>query len=312
MTKTTSLLFPGQGSQVVGMGKTFYQQFPEARLVFEHANDILQTSLSSVIFEGPLEDLTKTRIAQPALFVTSLAILAVLQSKFHLSPICAAGLSLGEYTALVATKTLSFEEALPLVAARASFMHDACEQFPGKMLAILGLSDDEVIELVRSLNKPTELYCANFNCPGQVVVSGTPSAIDIAANAAKERGVRSVMLQTSGAFHSGLMKKAQDQLEPLLRKTTFIAPSFHLAMNTTGTFVETTAAIQENLINQVTSSVLWHKCVASCAASSPSLFLEIGPGKSLCNMNKRMGMTIPSVSVETVDDLAIVEKHLSS
>lgn len=311
MTASVALLFPGQGAQIVGMGSSFFKNYTEAKRLFEQADDVLHSRLSRTIFEGPSSELTLTRIAQPALFITSLAILAVIQSRVQLSPVSAAGLSLGEYTALVASGVLSFEDALKLVQTRASLMHEACERTPGQMLAILGLSDSEVIALVESLNIPDELWCANFNCPGQVVISGTPQAIETAISATKSLGARAVPLQTHGAFHSGLMEYAQKQLEPVLRSTPLHSPSIPLAMNVTGQFVNAPAEIRENLIKQVSSSVLWHQCVATCTCAKPDFFLEIGPGKTLAGMNKRMGLAIPTLSIESVEDFAKLETALA-
>jgi len=304
-----ALLFPGQGAQYVGMGNSFYKNFPRARELFEHANDILHTDLSSIIFDGPEDLLTETKTAQPAIFVTSTAILRVLKEEFSLPiPVCTAGLSLGEYSALTAANALDFENALRLVSLRASLMHKACETTHGGMVVILGLKDEQITTMVSELNMPSDIWCANFNCPGQVVVSGTQKGLVSAQEAAKALGAkRALPLQVHGAFHSGLMSTAQKGLQEALAATPIKSPDIPIAMNATGQMTTSPDAIKENLGKQVTASVLWHQCVHTCMQKDPTHFIEIGCGSTLTGLNKRIGVKIPTISIETVDDLKALD-----
>lgn len=308
-----SLLFPGQGAQYVGMGKSFYEGCPVAREVFDHANDILGFHLTDVIFTGPESTLVQTKMAQPAIFVTSYAIFQSIRHQFSLpAPVCAAGLSLGEYSALAAAGAISFESALPLVNLRGRLMHEACEQAKGTMLVIMGLPDDQVRHMVDQLHMPDDLWCANFNCPGQVVISGTLRGIEAAQKAAHECGAkRALPLNVHGAFHSGLMKTAQRGLETALNEVHFSMPETHVAMNVTGHYADSVEQIRSLLVQQVTSSVLWHACVTTCANDELSCFLEIGCGKTLTGLNKRIGVSVPTIAIETIDDLKSLEPLLA-
>lgn len=312
MTKF-AYLFPGQGAQYVGMGKEFYEQFAEAKMVFDEAEEILQHSLANIILNGPDSRLTETKTAQPAIFVTSWAILAVLQRLFGLEPpVATAGLSLGEYTALGASEKISFQKLLPLVQLRGQSMHEACEKEGGTMLVVMGLTDEQVYDMVASINLPQELCCANFNCPGQVVVSGTHFGIQQAEAAAKRLGAKKTLsLQVHGAFHSVLMQEAMDRLEPSIRALPLSESSVPLAMNVSGSFAHAPEQIKENLVSQICSSVLWHRCVLACETASPDYFLEIGCGKTLASLNKRIGAKSPTISIESVQDIATLEKALA-
>ncbi|MEI6532181.1 MAG: ACP S-malonyltransferase, partial [Chlamydiota bacterium] len=234
MDKGLALIFPGQGAQYVGMGKDFFDTYPTARFVFQEADEILGTYLSKTIFEGPEEELTRTENSQPGIFVVSMAILRVVKEQFpHLKPRMAGGLSLGEYSALCAAEVFSFEEALKLVAARAQYMNEACEQKKGTMAVILGLAPEAVEDI--SLEN---LWVANYNCPGQIVISGSHSAIEKASTIAKEKGAKRVLpLSVQGAFHSGYMESAEKLLKERIEETLFCTPRLEVAMNVPGTFV---------------------------------------------------------------------------
>lgn len=312
-TPRIALLFPGQGAQYVGMGKTFYEAYPLVRQIFEQADDLLKRNLSHTILNGPEEALTETKTAQPAIFVTSYAILQALRHHFSLpTPTCTAGLSLGEYTALTAAGVIPFEAALRLVSLRGALMHEACERHKGTMLVVMGLGDDQVRTMVHELRMPSDIWCANFNCPGQVVVSGTPKGIEAAANAAKSLGAkRTIPLQVHGAFHSQLMNDAKEGLEQALSEAPLTMTPVHVAMNVIGQFAENVEQIRELLVSQVTSSVLWHQCVAACTTQEISCFMEVGCGKTLTNMNKRIGVDVPSFAIETTADLHVLESLLS-
>ena len=311
--KRTSYIFPGQGAQYVGMGRDFYRDFPVAKRLFEEADDILQRNLSAIIFEKDEAELTQTKNSQPAIYVTSMAILRVLEEQFGKVPFATAGLSLGEYTALTAAHKLSFQETLPLVQARGLYMHEACEATSGTMAVVLGLENEQVIEVVRELQMPNELWCANFNCPGQVVISGTRKGVEIGSKACLEKGAKKVIpLQVHGAFHSGLMKTAQEQLGPKIEKAPIQESAIQLVSNVTGDFVKSPEQIKKALIQQVSSPVLWQKAIRTLDTASTDLFIEIGPGKTLSAMNKRIAVTAATISVEKVEDLKIITERLSS
>lgn len=302
--KKIAFLFPGQGAQTVGMGKDFYQQFSVAREVFQHGDDILGRSLSKIIFEGPAETLTETRNSQTGIYLTSIALLRVLQEQFpDIQPSFCAGLSLGEYTALTAAGNLSFETCLPLVQFRGEAMNAACEATQGTMAALFGLSAEEVEALVKELNLPRDLWAANFNCPGQTVISGTLKGIEAGIAAAKERGAkRAIPLKVHGAFHSGLMSLAEEQLAHKLSAIQIQKSSVQLVMNVCGNFVEDPEQIRANLIQQVTSPVRWEQGIRAMQPSV-DLFIEIGCGKTLAGMNKQIGITVPTLTINGIEDL---------
>lgn len=304
-----AFLFPGQGAQYVGMGKDFYNEFLQAREVFEEADDILQQNLSHRIFSGSEEELKATKNSQPAIFVTSYAILQTLRSLFpHIIPAACAGLSLGEYTALVAASYLSFDKALPIVQCRGRFMHDACEKTKGTMAVVLGLDDEKVESLVKALHMPNDIWTANFNCPGQVVISGTIEGVAIATQALLKAGAKKVMpLQVHGAFHSNLMKEAQDALTPYLRNAPLQAGTCPIVMNVSGEFAKSLDDVQQLLIQQVTSPVRWSKGIRTMDASGITHFIEIGCGKTLAGMNKRIGIQACTINIEKVEDLKNVQ-----
>lgn len=307
--KKIAFLFPGQGAQYVGMMKDFYDHFNEAKEVFDLADKLLGFKLSSLIFEGPLEQLTLTKNSQLAIFVSSYAILKVIESHFtDFQPDFTAGLSLGEYTALVASKKISFEECLPIVASRGQFMNDACEVEKGTLNVVLGMSPEEVEEGVSSLRPEHRVWVANLNCPGQVVIAGDLPSITLAQETLKSRGAKRVLpLEVSGAFHSPLMQSAQDRLKPMLQAMKIAKSEILLAMNASGTVVKDENQIRENLIRQVTSPVLWEKEMRELLPEV-ALYVEIGPGKTLQGMNKRIGVEAPTVSVEKIADLELLKK----
>ncbi len=294
-----AFLFPGQGSQFVGMGKDFYDTYSESKAVFDRADEILGRPLSKLIFEGPEEELTKTENSQPAIFVMSLAVLAVLDIK----PDVVAGLSLGEYTALVASGRLSFEEGLQLVQFRANAMQEACEKGLGTMAAIVGLNPEQVDHLVAELNHP-ELWVANYNCPGQTVISGSSDGVEKGMEALKAAGARRALpLQVSGAFHSGLMQSARDKLAPMIESIKINESPIELVMNVPGDYVSNSEQIRENMIRQVTSSVRWEQGIRKM--KEIDLFIEIGCGTSLAGMNRKIGAA-KTISIGKIEDLEAV------
>jgi len=310
MSKKIAFLFPGQGAQYVGMAKDFYDQFNVAKEVFQEADEALSFSLSRLIFEGPFSELTLTKNSQLAIYVASSAILRAVNSQFpSLKPYVCAGLSLGEYTALYAAQKISFKECLMLVKARAEYMNEACEKNPGTMRVILGMEAETVEGLISQLNPLHEVWVANLNCPGQVVIAGSLSGIEAASSVLKEKGAKRILpLDVSGAFHSGLMKSAQKKLQPLIENIKLKESSILLAMNTPGDLVYSSELIQHYLIEQVVSPVRWEKAIRAIDANHMDGYLEIGCGKTLTGMNKKIGITAPSFSIEKVADLEELEK----
>lgn len=295
-------LFPGQGAQYVGMGRDFSEVFPIARKTYEEADELLGEFLSRTIFTGPEENLTRTDKSQVAIFVTSVALLRVLQSQFpDLHPSVCAGLSLGEYTALFASERLSFKEALHLVAARGRFMSEACDQTEGTMAAVLGLSEEKILSLLEGVDG---VWVANYNCPGQIVISGTKKGIAMATEKLKGGGAKRVLLlAVHGAFHSGLMESARLQLKPLLDRANFQESSIPLVMNVPGNFISDESVIPGFLADQVTHSVRWEQGVRAIEKRGVDGYLEIGCGKTLSGMNRKMELKEPTYSLEKVTDL---------
>ncbi len=302
MNKKIAFIFPGQGAQYPSMGADFFAQFKEAKAVFQEADEILGESFSEKIFNGPAEELTLTKNSQLAIFITSIAILRVVQAQYpDLEPAVCAGLSLGEYTALVSANKISFKDALALVKARGSYMQDACETHPGTMYVVLGLELSDVEEVTNVIEG---VWIANLNCPGQIVIAGTKEGTAKAALLLKEQGARRVMpLDVSGAFHSGLMQEAQNRLEPLIRDVEMVATDTEIVMNVPGDFLTSEKEVREAMILQVTHPVRWQKGVEAMVEKGVELFIEMGPGKTLAGMNKRIGVKVPTISVEKVADL---------
>lgn len=308
--KKIAFLFPGQGAQYVGMGKDFIEQFPIARDTFEEADEILKRKLSKVVLEGPEDVLTETRNSQVGIFVTSVAILRVLRAMFpEIAPTYCSGLSLGEYTALHASERISFADALALIQFRGQSMNDACKTTQGTMSVVLGLSSDDVESSVKEVNLPNDLWVANFNCPGQIVLSGTKRGIEAGTAAALARGAKRVLpLQVHGAFHSGLMKSAQEQLANYFRDVSLKDSRTELVMNVVGHSVKDLVQIKNNLILQTTSPVRWEQGIRYMVSKEVDLYLEMGCGKTLAGFNKRINGTTSTVSVETITDLDALEK----
>lgn len=304
-SKKIAFLFPGQGAQYPGMGRDFFENFEQARHVFEEANDILGRNLSKLILEGPEKVLTETKNSQTAIFVSSMALLRVMESLFpSIKPTFCAGLSLGEYTALTAAGYLQFHEALKLVQFRGECMNEACERTTGSMAVVLGLEALTVEETVRACNLPNDLWVANFNCPGQIVISGTLKGIEAGSAALQAKGAKRVLpLQVHGAFHSGLMKLAEEKLAKPIQEIEFKQGHAQIAMNVPGDIVSDLAAMRRFLIQQVTNSVRWEQGIRSIERQGPELYIEFGPGKTLSAMNKRIGTAAPTLSIEKIADL---------
>lgn len=256
-----AFLFPGQGAQYPGMGKDFYEKYPIVKQTFQQADEILGYNLSKIILEGPQNTLTETKNSQPAIYIVSIAIWNVLKELFPpLKPFVCAGLSLGEYTALTVSEKISFGDNLPLVQKRGQAMNDACEATKGTMAVVIGLDANTVEKLVKEVNLPNDLWAANFNCPGQVVLSGTVKGIEAGTKAATAKGASMVVpLQVHGAFHSGLMQQAEEKMVDPIKKVSLKDSGISIVMNVPGDFVLNEADIRQNMINQITRPVRWEQ-----------------------------------------------------
>jgi len=308
MEKKIAFLFPGQGSQYVGMGKDFFNTFSIAKQTFEEAEDILSWRISDLIFNGPLESLTLTKNSQLAIFINSVAILRTITQQIpDLMPYVCAGLSLGEYSALCASNLINFETALKLVRDRAYFMNDACEKTNGTMAAVLGLSDMQVEDIVTSISSDREVWVANYNCPNQTVISGSFEGVRYAGELLKENGAKRILpLTVHGAFHSGFMQSAQNSLSPKIMKTMLNPSEIKIVMNVVGDFVDDFDQIRSNLVSQITNSVRWEQSINKLKEASVDLYIEIGCGKTLSGMNKKMNLGDKTLSVDTVLDLDVL------
>lgn len=287
-----AFVFPGQGAQFVGMGKDLYDNNPLAKELFEKANDILGYNITEIMFNGTDEELKQTKVTQPAVFLHS--VISALCMGDDFAPSMVAGHSLGEFSALVAAGALSFEDGLKLVYARAMAMQKACEASPSTMAAIIGLPDEKVEEICAEVNKDGYVCVpANFNCPGQLVISGNIDAINEACEKLKAAGAkRALPLKVGGAFHSPLMQPAKDELQAAIEKTDFHAPKCPVYQNVDGMPHIDPAEIKANLIAQLTSSVKWTKCVQSMVADGADDFTECGPGKALQGMIARIDKNV--------------------
>ena len=286
-------IFPGQGAQFAGMGKDLYEQSEEARGLFEKANDILGFRITDIMFEGTVEDLKETRVTQPAIFLHSVILAAVLGEKFE--PDMAAGHSLGEFSALVACKALSFEDGLRLVAARANAMQKACELQPSTMAAILGLDDFTVEDICQRISNV--VVPANYNCPGQLVISGTIAGIDEACDKMTAAGAkRAVKLNVGGAFHSPLMESAKMELEHAIANTEIKEPVCLIYQNIDAKPYKDPALIKHNLIAQLTGPVRWTQTVLHMLEDGATSFTEAGPGNVLQGLVKKVNRQIPAES----------------
>lgn len=310
-TRKIAFLFPGQGAQYPGMAKDFFDSYPQARQAFEEADDVCSRKLSSIVFDGPEQLLTETKNSQLGIYAASVAIWRVMSHLFpQLKPSICAGLSLGEYTALTASGRLAFGDGIALVGHRGQYMNDACESTHGTMAVVLGLDANQVEDLVREVNMPNDLWAANFNCPGQTVLSGTLRGIEAGSAAAKAKGAKRVLpLQVHGAFHSGLMKLAEERLAPHIMHVPIKESSCALVMNVPGSEVRGLPEIRQNLIKQVTHSVRWEQGMRTMADQGVDLFIEMGCGKTLAGFHKRIGISAPCLSIEKVADIATLE-HL--
>ncbi|EIJ38745.1 ACP S-malonyltransferase [Galbibacter orientalis] len=278
-------IFPGQGAQFVGMGLDLYEKSDLAKELFEQANEILGFKITDIMFEGTTEDLKQTKVTQPAVFLHSVILSKVIGNTFN--PDMVAGHSLGELSALVANKTLSFEDGLKLVSRRALAMQKACELKPSTMAAVLGLDDTIVEQVCKEIEGV--VVPANYNCPGQLVISGEVEAINAACEALKEKGARrALVLPVGGAFHSPLMEPAREDLAAAIEQTTFSKPICPVYQNVTTTAVVNPDDIKKNLMAQLTAPVKWTQSVENMVKDGALLFTEVGPGKVLQGLVKKI------------------------
>ena len=289
-------IFPGQGAQYSGMGLDLYNDFPLAKDLFAKANSILEFDITEIMFNGSPEDLKQTKVTQPAIFLHSVILSKTLGSNFN--PDMVAGHSLGEFSALVANNTLGFEDGLKLVSARAQAMQKACDNNPGTMAAVIGLENSVVENICKEIEGV--VVAANYNCPGQLVISGEIKAIDLACEKLREQGARrALVLPVGGAFHSPLMEEAKQELENAINNTTFNKPLCPIYQNVTSFAVSDEIKIKENLIAQLTSPVKWAQSIQKMAADGATNFIELGPGKVLQGLVRKINSDVEASSLSS-------------
>ncbi len=300
----TAFLFPGQGSQSVGMGKDLADNFSVARETFEEADRALGFSISKLCFEGPEEELRKTVNTQPAILTVSVAALRVLQQA-GISFDITAGHSLGEYSALVAAGVLEFADAVRLVNKRGQFMQEAVPLGEGAMAAVMGMEREKVVEICAEVEKEAgAVQAVNFNCPGQIVIAGKTAAVEKAAAALKAAGAkRAILLPVSAPFHSTLLQPAAEKLASELDQVSFHEPKSPVVANVTGKISTNSAEIKQLLVTQAANPVLWEDCVATVAAYGATVSVEIGPGKVLTGFTKKIAPEIATLNVEDMESL---------
>lgn len=306
MSKKTYILCPGQGAQAVGMGKDFYDSVPAARDVFDRAKQILGTDLGPLCFDGPEERLNQTDISQPAIFVTSVACFVAAKDAGWIQPAevtAYAGLSLGEYTALHLAGAMSFQDTLKLVAARGKYMQQAASASPSGMVALAGADETAAIQLCEQNAKGEVLVPANYNAPGQIVLSGTIAACERAAKAAEAAGLKAIPLKVAGAFHSPLMQSAADRMAAELEKVEITAPSTTVYSNVTAEQHSDAASIRKLLVQQITRPVRWAQTMEKLAADADARFVELAPGRVLTGLLKKMNRRLPVESLATAEAL---------
>lgn len=308
----TAFLFPGQGAQVVGMGKDVCDAFAVARDIFDRANEIVGYDLAKLCFEGPQEELNKTTVSQPAIFVTSAAILEVLRTNgatASIAPDVTAGLSLGEYTALYAAGRISFEDGLVLVQKRGNAMQAAADASDGSMVSVIGLDEEKVAQLCQEASEGAVLSPANFNCPGQIVISGDRQACGRAVGLAEKFGaIKAIQLQVAGGFHTEMMAPAADELKSALESCSISDDSsVKVIANVTSGYYNTAQEIREGLVGQLVSPIQWQKCMEKLLEAGVEKYYEIGPNRVLTGLMRRINRKTRVVNLsnaKAIEDLS--------
>ncbi|HOK40486.1 MAG TPA: ACP S-malonyltransferase [bacterium] len=305
--KKIAFVFPGQGSQSTGMGKDLYDNFDIAKKIFDNACEITGIDYKKLCFEGSDEELKITYNTQPAIFITSAAAYFVLKEK-NILPSYVAGHSLGEYNALLAANVLSFEDALKIVKYRAELMHQAAEQEKGSMAAIMKISEEELLEICKSIDE--RVQPAAFNSPGQIVVSGPIESVNKVVSKCKELKYKAIELKVSGAWHSPLMKSAEEQLKELIERVEFKKPEIPVVLNSTAKITDDVTQIKTALINQLTKPVLWVKTIELLLNEGVELFIETGPSKVLSGLIQKINKDINVINFSSISDFENIEKNV--